>query len=228
MPSCVRDYESSTSKEQYEQFYDRSDFKHFGRADKIFIKTLVETHSLKGLRLLDLGCGTGYYAHLFESFGVDVVGVDIAESGVQRTKHYFNVMQCLVGDGLSLPFLPGTLSAIFLSGFPIYNARDLSELSTYRNTLFSFLKPNGLFIFHKTTDLSGQKGTRMNHTLHALQQHFKSTSMFHLIGSYAVSPLSWMLMGHYALSPIGTKFCILFTKLTHIPLRALIILRKKT
>ena len=49
--------DASRFKEHYERFYAHSDFKHFGWVDKVFVKALVQRYRLKGLNLLDLGCG---------------------------------------------------------------------------------------------------------------------------------------------------------------------------
>ena len=218
-------YNRSYSKEEYERFYTRSDFKHFGLVDRVFIKTLVQRYQLEGGDLLDVGCGTGWYTHLFTVYGARAWGVDVAEVGVRQARDRYALAFCLVGDGLALPFSAGSFDAMFLSGFPPYNARDLSTLSDLGNALFSVLKPGGIFVFHKTTDLSGRRGSRMNHTLQSYEQYLRDLRVGSILGSYAVSPLSWALMGPYALSRVGTDLCCLLNKITRIPLRALIVMR---
>jgi SAM-dependent methyltransferase len=220
-------YDQLHSKKHYDSFYTQSDFKHFGWIDKIFVKTLVRQYRLEGLDLLDLGCGTGWYTHLFKLCEVRTCAVDLSEVGVRKAKERYALKACLVGDGLALPFPPDSFDAIFLSGFSPFNAQDLSTLTELGNALFSLLKPGGLFIFRKTTDLSGRKGSRMNHTLAAFEQYFLDLKAGPVLGCYAVSPLSWVLMRRWTLSSLGTALTRSLTKLSGIPLRALIIVRKQ-
>lgn len=213
-------------KEDYDSFYTQSDFKHFGWVDAVFIKSLVQRFQLRGVRLLDLGCGTGWYSYLFALQGVHICGVDLSEVGVRRAKNRNASGSFLVGDGFALPFSIGAFNAVFLSGFSPFNAPDLSTLTELGYSVFSLLKPGGLLFFHKTTNLSGSGGSRMNHTMHTFEQYFLELEVGPILGCFAVSPVSWGLTGSWALSPAATKMTRFITKLTGIPLRVLIVVRK--
>lgn len=220
---------SGSSKKEYEDFYSKSDFWHFGWSDRIFVKAITERYQIEGMsmKLLDLGCGTGWYTYLFNSVEVQAYGIDISETAIRIAKERYGARSYLIGDGLALPFSVDSFDVIFCSGFPPFNAEDLNTLTGLGRMLFSYLHSGGIFIFHKTTDLSGCKTSRMNHTLETYEQYFAELKVGSIIGCYAVSPLGWALLGRWALSSAGTVLTRLFTRLTRIPLRALIVVRKQ-
>lgn len=69
-----------------------------------------ELGDIRGKRILDLGCGDGYYSRLMAEAGADVVGVDFSQEFIDLAKkqeqkqplgiHYFN------GDIANMDFLP--------------------------------------------------------------------------------------------------------------------------
>ncbi|MFC1975130.1 class I SAM-dependent methyltransferase [Chloroflexota bacterium] len=219
-------YNLTKTKAEYENFYANSDFRHFGWVDKVAVKAIIRRYQLQGMKLLDVGCGSGWYTYLSNECGARAFGVDLAETGIHAAKEHYTPKSYLVGDGLALPFRPNSFDAIFCSGFSPFNAQHLDTLNELGYHLFSLLKPSGLFIFRKTTDLSGRKGSRMNHTLETFEQYFVDLQVGVILDSYIESPLFWALMGRWALSSVGTTLARLFTKLTGIPSRALIIVRK--
>jgi SAM-dependent methyltransferase len=222
----IGNYNTAHSREKYENFYTRSDFLHFGLVDRVFINTIVRKFHLENAYLLDLGCGTGWYTFLFNSFGVQALGIDLSEVAIRAATRRYSPKSYMVSNGIFSPFQKESFDALFISGFPPYNEPDLRVLNDMHITLFSLLKPGGLFFFHKTTDLSGLKGSRMNHAIDVFESYFVNLNLGIVIGTYAVSPLSWMFMQSKALSTTGRKLCTFFTKLTGIPLRALIVILK--
>ena len=223
----ISSYDRVRSKAEYEHFYTKSDFRHFGLADKFFIQTLVKRYQLKEKFLIDTGSGTGWYSYLFSLCGVRTYSVELSEAGTFVAKGKYNLRSCLVGDGLALPFPFNSFDVIFCSGFPPFNAEDLSTLSTMGHNLFAYLKSGGLFIFHKTTDLTGSKGSRMNHSLATFEQYFRDIGEGPIVDSFTVSPIFWITLGSLTLTPTSNKLSQVFTKLTKLPLRALIIVRKR-
>jgi len=213
-------------KEAYDGFYEKTDFKHFGLMDAIFIKSIVRRYRLRDLKLLDVGCGTGWYSYLFHSQGVNVYGIDLSETAIRKAKERGMPKSFLVGDGFFLPFSQDRFDAIFLSGFSPFNDLDLSNLTELGHSLLSLLKPDGILFFHKTTNLSGNKDSRMNHSINAYTHYFDSLEGVSVIECFAVSPISWGFMGGWALSSLSTKVIRTITKLTGIPLRVLIVNQK--
>lgn len=90
-------------------------------------RTLADRLQGRGMvRLLDAGCGEGYYTRrlaesLSERQEVAVVGLDISKWAVLAAAKQEKQMSWVVGSNANLPVLPGTLDAILcLFGFPVY------------------------------------------------------------------------------------------------------------
>ena len=58
----------------------------------------------KGMRVLDLGCGEGYFSRMFRSSGAEVVGVDIAKELVEKAKRQRGDIEYVVSDAKDLSF----------------------------------------------------------------------------------------------------------------------------
>ena len=63
-------------------------------------------------RILDLGCGEGYYTSAFARAGNEVVGLDIAKPAIQLAAKRYREITWLVGSGASLPFADRSLDLI--------------------------------------------------------------------------------------------------------------------
>lgn len=70
----------------------------------------------RGARVADLGCGSGAFTQLLREAGYKVTGVDIAGKliAVGRTK--YPGLDLIEGDAENLPFEPGSLDGVMLSG----------------------------------------------------------------------------------------------------------------
>lgn len=72
------------------------------------------------MRVLDVGCGTGYLTRMIASYveDVEVIGIDNDEEFIEYAKQKAkdskldNKIQFIVGDGLSLPFLDDTFDIV--------------------------------------------------------------------------------------------------------------------
>ena len=99
----------------------------------------------KGVRVLDVGCGTGETAaYLASAYGFSVTGLDIAPSAIAAAKKRYPAIEFLTGDGEALPFASHTfdcaLLACTLSLFP-----DPAEAI---HEAFCVLKNGGYLIIH--------------------------------------------------------------------------------
>lgn len=59
---------------------------------------LVESHAPAGCRVLDLGCGNGYFSGRLARLGFDVVGMDNSASGIEQAVRHHAPARFAVGD----------------------------------------------------------------------------------------------------------------------------------
>ena len=83
---------------------------------------MVEKHYLemlkvsRGDRVLDIGCGLGYFTEILAEKGATVVGLDIDIKNIAVAKRYRNVVRdYVVGDATNLPFKESTFDKILMS-----------------------------------------------------------------------------------------------------------------
>jgi SAM-dependent methyltransferase len=221
------EYDRASAKALYEDFYSARDFKHFGAADRAEVRAYVKHCGLAGASLLDVGCGTGWYTHLFCESGVRAWGIELSRAGAAAATVRYGRGRFLVGDGLNLPIEQESLDAVFLSGFPPYNADELGEATDATRGVIEHLKPGGVLIFRKTTDLTRKRNTRMNHTLEQCRAHFEAIEEVEILDAFTSNPISWFLLRGFAASGFASALTSLFTRLTGIPLRTVVIVRRK-
>jgi SAM-dependent methyltransferase len=215
----------------YDEFYRQGrDFARFPIAERAFVRALVRRHRLKpGLRVLDVGCGTGKYAGLFARFGAQVVGVDLSREAVGRARGRFRGVPFMVGDVLALGLLPDWFDVVFCSGLPMFNEPELDRLRPLMHRLVQFLKRGGLFVFVKTTSLTDRpsKGnTRFDHSLSAFELFFRNVSGLELVESSAGFPQGFVLLGPGGFSSSITRLSMLVAKRLRLPVRVNVVLRR--
>jgi 2-polyprenyl-3-methyl-5-hydroxy-6-metoxy-1,4-benzoquinol methylase len=75
-----RDYEDpwgQTTKEEW-------------ASEKLIALNLIQKYNAK--RVIELGCGLGYYTKKISDCGVDVLGVDISETAISKASTMYNLM----------------------------------------------------------------------------------------------------------------------------------------
>ena len=94
----------------------------------------------RGDRLLDCGCGSGWFAELCSREGVSVAAMDVALSGVQGARSRFPGSAAYeVGDVYNLPFGAGTFDAVLLSEV----VEHLENVDAALEEVGRVLKPGG-------------------------------------------------------------------------------------
>ncbi len=96
-----------------------------------------------GLRLLDLGCGTGCLAGAADALGSDVIGVDFAGNMVAQARTRFPGIDFQEGDILSLPFDRESFNAV-LANIVLFHVTDPDKAIA---EAFRVLRPGGRFVF---------------------------------------------------------------------------------
>ena len=96
----------------------------------------------KGLRILDVACGTGTYLELAERIGAKVVGCDISKNMIQICKNK-DINNTFVGDYHFLPFKDKTIDLILCINAIHYTNNVEKVISEMKRVL----SDNGIILF---------------------------------------------------------------------------------
>jgi ubiquinone/menaquinone biosynthesis C-methylase UbiE len=107
------------------------------------IETCVRVAGLKrGMRIADLGCGSGVFTNLLHQKGFKSIGLDISPKLIALGRAKYPEIEFLEGDVEHLPFPSSNLDGVLLSGI----VHHLPDPSCCANEVFRVLKPGGVFI----------------------------------------------------------------------------------
>ena len=105
---------------------------------------------VRGLRVVDLGCGSGANTVLLAGRGADVWGVDISEDLIRLAERRLAVngraggAQFVIGSAHDLPFSNGSVDVLF--GIAVLHHLDLAQVS---REVHRVLRPGGRAIFQE-------------------------------------------------------------------------------
>lgn len=74
-------------------------------------------------RVLDLGCGTGFFLAELEAKHPGAVGLDISHDMLRVSEQYIPGARLVTGDAEKLPFQPGAFDVVFCKG-SLHHVRD--------------------------------------------------------------------------------------------------------
>lgn len=130
----------------YSQYYDLlyRDKDYRGEAD--YVLSLARKFHPAGKTLLDLGCGTGKHAALFQAAGYAVQGVDMSDSMLEQARRHYPAIAFHAGDARTVRL--GKTFDVVTSLFHVasYQTSD-ADLAAYLATAKAHLAPGGIFIF---------------------------------------------------------------------------------
>jgi SAM-dependent methyltransferase len=111
---------------------------------------------LKGraLKVLDVGCATGYYSEAFRLLGFHVTGLDYAEVAINRAKKKFPKCVFVQMNGFE-PEFAEKFDVIFCRGFSGANTHDLNFMAQWVNRYFAYLNTGGFFVLSFSSNFSG-------------------------------------------------------------------------
>jgi SAM-dependent methyltransferase len=97
-------------------------------------------------KILDIGCGTGHHVASIGSKGLDVIGVDVSTSMIEKAKSNFPDYKFEVGDALDGNiFRRESFTHILCMYFTIYYFEDKT---LFFQNCFNWLLPGGYLIVH--------------------------------------------------------------------------------
>ena len=200
-----------------EKYRQKHYFKYREWLYRPFVRALVEKANLKrGYRVLDAGCGQGFFTWLFADFGLEPVGVDISVEaiGCAERDYGFSGAKFETGDVLSLQY-HGVFDCVFARGLSLYNSRDFKQMRDVTDALLAYLKPGGMMIFDYATKLCPTKKSEswLYHTFSDAKQHFSSYAGAEV---YFSLRLDTLLFGSFAFRSPFTLLSVLASRTTGI------------
>lgn len=169
----------------------------------IYVKSLIRKSNIPmDSWILDVGCGQGYFSHLLNTCGMDVLGIDLSETGIrQALSHYkSNKLHFIVGDAFNAPVLI-EFDCVFARALSLYNTDNVEQIRSITRILMEHVKPNGLFIFLYSTNFHSRKwsDTWRHHNLDDIM-HFFSDYQDKLV--YFSSKVDCLLFGKLAFNKV--------------------------
>lgn len=150
--------------ESYDSFYRRGGWSYDRRFEAEFLlNRIVRPLEIpRGASILELGCGTGLHASLFQHLGMRVTAVDSCPVAIERAKRFSNVKFHCVEAGRFLRQCGSEFDIVFARGMSWFhyeleletNQKDV-RVDDVTLSIMHVLKLRGLFILQIRTDFSG-------------------------------------------------------------------------
>ena len=165
---------------------------------------------LPGSRLIDLGCGNGFYSASFARHGLRVTAADLSAVAIEYAQRtHGNGVTWIQGDALTLPF-DREFDYGFCHYFTLFNAAEVpGEAVEYGRALMKYLRPGGTLFFVWHSDLTAIRlpgATRfgiMNYTIKQIEAMFPDFS----VASHAVDGMARLsrYLGRFAYNKYITR-----------------------
>jgi len=185
-------------------------YHHQPRNERRFAESLLARYAVPaGARVLDLGCGNGFYADAFSRAGMQVTAVDLSDAVIGYARRtYGDDVTWIAGDAFALPF-EGQFDFAFCHFFTFFNAADNpSSFAEYGRAMLRYLKPGGTLWFVWHSDLTAvrlppERFSIMNYTIRQLEGLFPDAD----VRSFAVDGMARLprYLGRFAYNKYVTR-----------------------
>jgi SAM-dependent methyltransferase len=118
----------------------------------------VEDFGLAPGRLLDVGCGDGFWTSVFTELGFEAIGVDRSPGGIEAALSKYPGIPFLVVDADEpLPFAEGSFDVIFCRAISHFGEPNLeaAHVTTLIARLMELLAPDGVLLASYNTKRDG-------------------------------------------------------------------------
>jgi SAM-dependent methyltransferase len=185
---------AATPASEYDQHYASGGFGYEERREHWLAwarRHYIEAFDLAPGRLLDVGCGDGFWTSLFSELGFEAMGVDLSAGGIEAAQLRYPGIPFLVADAdEDLPFEPGSFDVVFCRAISHFGEPDLeaSRVTSLIPRLMALLAPGGVLLAsYHTTREGGTVHGRTYHPVSALVrllEHGGDPFRVELVGNY--------------------------------------------
>ena len=184
----------TTVPTDYDQHYAAGGFGYEERRDHWLAwarRHYVEAFGLTPGRLLDVGCGDGFWTSIFRELGFEATGVDLSAGGIEAARsRYPGIEFCVADADEALPFDPGSFDVVFCRAISHFGEPNLEapRVMALVPRLMALLAPGGVLLasYHTTRDGSVVHG-RTHHPISSLVrllEHGGDPYRVELVGNY--------------------------------------------
>ncbi len=107
-------------------------------------------------KMLDVGCGTGFYTRAFSKCGFEAYGLDYSDVAVAKSAELHPGCHFIHMDGFN-PVFDMKFDLIFCRGFSGCNTHKIEEVTEWSDKYLSFLNAGGKFVLSYSSDFSGKE-----------------------------------------------------------------------
>jgi SAM-dependent methyltransferase len=177
-----------------------------------YVSSLIAFCGLtKGSSVLDVGCGQGFFSHLFSKNGMRVHGVDMSETGIRSAQGLYGHLGITfaVADIETATFRD-QFDCIFVRSCSLYNTPTFARQNETTSSLLRHLKPGGTFIFAYNSNFSSRVcRTWRYHSLDEVRQHFSGYSNAQV---FFLNKITTYLTRAYSFTTVVRRFNVLLSK----------------
>lgn len=144
--------------------YSLHDLQKAQRRVRGVIRALGISNRLQGAKVLDVGCGLGFYTKALSSTGAKVTGIDISKAGVELARTTFPECDFRCAAWPEDVEKGEQFDLIWTVALSLINTYDVGEIHA-RLVLEAIqrLKPNGFLVLGWGSDFSGRTGGNWSH-----------------------------------------------------------------
>jgi SAM-dependent methyltransferase len=193
----------------YEQFYTSDDFKYYTEkiTKRFFRGVFSKCHIKPPGKILDVGCGTGYYCKIFHDLGFQATGIDFSTTAIAKAKEHYPGLEFSVADALNLPFDLSSFDVILSYGCSVVSTYEISKVNDYVRHLMSRVKPGGWLLLIGGSNLSGGRLKTSSWLCHAWNDllRFVPDGNWRAHGPYLSHVRLVAVIGKSGLNPVVTS-----------------------
>jgi SAM-dependent methyltransferase len=178
-----------------------------------YISSLVSYSKLQpGALVLDVGCGQGFFSHLFHECGMRVHGIDMSEVGIRMATNLYGKAGVTFGVAdINTAVFPAKFDCIFVRSCSLYNTEQFATRDEVTAKLLRHLKEGGVLIFAYYTNLSGKESPDWRyHSLREVAAHFRRYQNGAL---FFCTKIDTLVIGPWAFTSLVTRLNKLLSKL---------------